>query len=68
MVVVLDVIMHARFERINAIGPFEMEVLGFQGAEEAFNRCVVEAVAAERRFGFFLGCSSFPLSHARRRP
>lgn len=37
--------MHARFERINAIGPFEMVVLGFQGAEEAFNRRVVEAVA-----------------------
>ena len=45
MVVVMNVIMHARFERINAIGPFEMEVLGFQGAEEAFNRRVVEAVA-----------------------
>jgi len=45
VVVVVDVIMHARFERINAIGPFEMEVLGFQGAEEASNRRVVEAVA-----------------------
>lgn len=37
--------MHARFERINAIGPFETEVLSFQGSEEAFNRRVVEAVA-----------------------
>lgn len=27
--------MHARFERINAIGPFEMEILGLQGAGEA---------------------------------
>lgn len=36
--------MHARFQRINAVGPFEMEVLGFQGAEEALNRRVVEAV------------------------
>jgi len=45
VVVVVDVIMHARFERINAIAPFEMEVLGFQGAEEAFNRRDIEAVA-----------------------
>ena len=44
MVVVMNVIMHARFERINAIGPFELEVLGFQGAEVAFNRRVVKAV------------------------
>ena len=45
MVVVVDVIMHARFERINAVGFVETEVLGFQCAEEAFNRRVVEAVA-----------------------
>lgn len=37
--------MHARFERINAVRPFKMEILGLQGAEEAFNRRVVEAVA-----------------------
>jgi len=30
VVVVVDVIMHARRERNNAVGPFEMEVLGFQ--------------------------------------
>ncbi len=37
--------MHARFERINAVGPFEIKILGLQGAEEAFNCCVVETVA-----------------------
>jgi len=36
--------MHARFGRIKAIGPFKMEVLGLQGAEEAFDRRIVEAV------------------------
>lgn len=45
MVVVVDVIMHARFERINAIGSFETEVLGFQGAEEAFDHRVVKVGA-----------------------
>ena len=44
MVVVVDVIMHAPFVRINAIRPLAMEVLGFQGAEEVFNRRVVDAV------------------------
>ncbi len=38
--------MHARFERINAVGLVEMEVLGFQRAEEAFDHRVVEAWAA----------------------
>jgi hypothetical protein len=42
VVVVMHGVMHAHFERIHAIGPFEMEVLGFQGAEEAFNRRIVE--------------------------
>lgn len=37
--------MHARFERIKAAGRGKMEVLGFQGAKEAFNRGVVKAVA-----------------------
>lgn len=41
----MDVIMHAHFERINAVRFVEMEVLGFQCAKGAFNRCVVKAVA-----------------------
>ena len=45
MVVVVNVIMHARFERIKAVGRSKPEVLGLQGAEEAFNHRVVKAVA-----------------------
>ena len=45
MVVVMDVIMHTRFERINAARCGKMEILGLQGAEEALNCCVVKAVA-----------------------
>lgn len=37
--------MHARFERIHAVGPLEMEVLGLLSAKEAFNCRVVKAVA-----------------------
>jgi len=37
--------MRARFERTHVLGPFEMEILGSLGAEEAFNRRVVQAVA-----------------------
>ena len=45
MVVLMDVIMHTRFERIKAARCCKTEVLGLQGTEEAFNRRVVEAVA-----------------------
>ena len=37
--------MHARLERINAVGRCKMEILGLQGAEEAFDHRVVKAVA-----------------------
>ena len=37
--------MHARFERIKAVGCCKMEILGLQGAEEALNCRVVKAVA-----------------------
>jgi hypothetical protein len=41
----MDVIMHVRFKRINAVGPFEMEIPSFQEAEETFTCRVVESVA-----------------------
>lgn len=44
VVVVVDVIMHTRFERINAVGRGKMEILSLQDAEEAFNHRVVKAV------------------------
>lgn len=37
--------MHARFERIKTSGRCNLEVLGFKGAEEAFDRSVVKSVA-----------------------
>ena len=45
MVVVVNVIIHARFVRINAVGRSKPEVLGLDGAEETFNCRVVKALA-----------------------
>lgn len=45
MVVVIDVIMHARFQRINAVGRVKTVILGLQGAEDALDSCIVKAVA-----------------------
>ena len=45
MVVVADVIMHARFERIKAARCCKTGMLGLQGSEDAFNCRVVKAVA-----------------------
>lgn len=45
MVVVVNVIMHARFERFKAVGRSKPKVLGLEGAEEALNCRIVKAVA-----------------------
>ena len=45
MVVVIDVIMQARFDRIKAAQCCKMVILGFQGAKEALDCRVVKAVA-----------------------
>lgn len=59
VVVVVDGITHARFERINAAGCRKMEILGLQGVEEisiaALSKqrpcgsCLLDAVLCEQR-------------------
>lgn len=43
--VVVDVIIHAHFERINAVGRCNIEILSLQCAEETYDHRVVEVVA-----------------------
>ncbi len=45
MVVIVDVIVHARLEFIKAVKRCKTEVLGLEGAKEALDHRVVKAVA-----------------------
>lgn len=58
--VVVDVSMHTRFKRINAIGLFEMKVLDLQGAKKlsivALSKQLSHSAAATSRLKSFPRC------------
>jgi len=45
MIVILDVLVHTRFERVKVGRLFDIEMFGLQGSEEDFNDRIVQAIA-----------------------
>ena len=47
-IVVVDVLMNARSQLLNAVNFFQMEELRFERSKEALHGCVVQAIAFAR--------------------